>query len=255
LGVQQAGKEERQVARFTGKTVLITGGAKGQGAEDARRWVAEGGRVLIADVADDTGDALAADLGPLASYVHLDVSQDSDWASAMAAAAACGGLHGLVNNAGIYHPQSMQDTSLESFQRHVQVNQIGCFLGMKHAAELMANTGGGSIVNISSTAGLRGSPGSFAYCATKWAIRGMTRAAAGSLASLGIRVNSVYPGPIDTDMIKFRTPEQTKQRLSKVPMGRMGSCAEVAHIVIFLLSDESSYMTGAEIAVDGGVSM
>ena len=242
--------------RFADKLVLITGAARGQGAEEARRWVAGGGRVVIADVADEPGEALARELGPKARYIHLDVSREGHWIEAMDVVRHEGGLHGLVNNAAIFEPRPMDETSLASFERHVQVNQLGCFLGMKHAAELMkGNDGGGSIVNISSSAGMRGTPGAFAYSATKWAVRGMSRAASISLARRNIRVNSVYPGPIDTDMVKFRSNEEAEKRLSRVPMRRMGTSGEVAAVVIFLLSDDSAYMTGAEITVDGGATL
>src|SRR6516162_1898637 len=144
------------------------------------------------------------------------------------------------------------ETDIELFERHTRVNQLGCFLGMKTVVPLMERSGGGSIVNISSVAGLRGSPGAIAYSATKWALRGMTKAAAIDLAPRQIRVNSVHPGPIDTEMIRFRTPEQTRERLQQVPMRRVGSADEVAALVLFLLSDASSYVTGAEVAIDGG---
>ena len=159
------------------------------------------------------------------------------------------------NNAGIYQPRSLMETDTELFERHTRVNQLGCFLGMKTAVQLMEQSGGGSIVNISSVAGLRGSPGAIAYSATKWALRGMTKAAAIDLASRKIRVNSVHPGPIDTEMLKVRTPEQNQQRLQLVPMKRMGTAEEVASLVLFLLSDESGYITGAEMTIDGGASL
>lgn len=247
--------QETPMDLYHDRTVLITGGANGQGAEEARRWVAGGGRVLIGDIDDEAGAALAQALGTRASFVHLDVAKDEDWQAAMQVARKGNGLHGLVNNAAIYQPQNLDDTSLAAFERHVQINQVGCFLGMQHAAREMRLSGGGSIVNISSTAGLRGSPGSFAYCATKWAMRGMTKSAAMHLAPDGIRVNSVHPGPIDTDMIKFCSAQAMQERIAKVPLGRLGRSAEVAAMVVFLLSDESAYMTGAEITVDGGVTL
>ena len=145
------------------------------------------------------------------------------------------------------------DTAL--FERHMRVNQLGPFLGMKAVVPLMEASGGGSIVNISSVAGLRGSPGAFAYGATKWALRGMTKSAAVELAPLRIRVNSVHPGPIDTEMLNVRTPEQNQRRVQQVPMKRMGSAEEVARLVLFLLSDDSAYITGAEMSIDGGVSL
>ena len=147
------------------------------------------------------------------------------------------------------------ETDIELFEHHMRINQLGCFLGMKTVVPLMERSGGGSIVNISSVAGLRGSPGAIAYSATKWALRGMTKAAAIDLVPRKIRVNWVHPGLIDTGMIKVRTPEQNRQRMQLVPMKRAGTADEVACLVLFLLSDESGYITGAEVAIDGGVSL
>ena len=241
--------------RLQNKIILITGAARGQGAAEARLFVREGARVVITDILDEQGQALTRELGDAARFVHHDVASESDWKQAIDVAASMGGLHGLVNNAGIYRPASMMETDAELFERHMRINQLGPFLGMKAAVPLLEQSGGGSIVNISSTAGLRGSPRAFAYSATKWALRGMTKTAAADLASLGIRVNSVHPGPIDTEMLSVRTPEQNQQRLQSVPMRRMGSAEEVADLVLFLLSDESRYMTGAEVAIDGGATL
>ena len=241
--------------RLQNKIILITGAARGQGAAEARLFVREGARVVITDILDEQGQALTRELGDAARFVHHDVASESDWKQAIDVAASMGGLHGLVNNAGIYRPASMMETDAELFERHMRINQLGPFLGMKAAVPLLEQSGGGSIVNISSTAGLRGSPRAFAYSATKWALRGMTKPAAADLASLGIRVNSVHPGPIDTEMLSVRTPEQNQQRLQSVPMRRMGSAEEVADLVLFLLSDESRYMTGAEVAIDGGATL
>lgn len=241
--------------RLKGKVILISGGARGQGAAEARLFVAEGAQVVIGDVLDDEGRQLAAELGRAAVFVHQDVTREDDWERAVNAAAALGGLHGLVNNAGIYRPARLMDTETELFERHMRINQLGCFLGMKAVVPLMEKSGGGSIANISSVAGLRGSPGAIAYSATKWALRGMTKAAAIDLAPRKIRVNSVHPGPIDTDMLKVRTLEQNERRLELVPMKRMGTAGEVAQLVLFLLSEESGYITGAEVAIDGGATL
>ncbi|CAA9236924.1 MAG: 3-oxoacyl-[acyl-carrier protein] reductase [uncultured Acetobacteraceae bacterium] len=243
------------MARFDGKVVLISGGARGQGAVEARMLVAEGARVVLGDVLEAEGERLAAELGPNARFFRQDVTVEDDWARLVSAAEAMGGLHGLVNNAGIYVPRPLMETDAELFERHTRVNQLGCFLGMKAAAPAMERSGGGSIVNISSTAGLRGSPGAIAYSATKWALRGMTKSAAVDLAPRGIRVNSVHPGPIDTAMIHIRSDAEIAERLAQVPMRRMGTAEEVARLVLFLLSDESAYMTGAELAIDGGASL
>jgi len=241
--------------RLRNKVILISGGARGQGAAEARLSVAEGARVVIGDVLEAEGRALAAELGDAAKFVRQDVTLESDWNTAVRAAEALGGLHGLVNNAGIYQPRRLMDTDTELFERHMRINQLGCFLGMKCVVPLMERSGGGSIVNISSVAGLRGSPGAIAYSATKWALRGMTKAAAVDLAPRKIRVNSVHPGPIDTDMLKVRTPEQNAARVQQVPMKRMGTSEEVANLVLFLLSDESGFITGAEVAIDGGATL
>ena len=241
--------------RLKGKVILISGGARGQGAAEARLFAAEGARVVIGDVLEPEGRQLASELGNAAIFVKQDVTQESDWETAINAAEKLGGLHGLVNNAGIYQPRTLMETDTELFERHMRVNQLGCFLGMKAVVPLMEQSGSGSIVNISSVAGLRGSPGAIAYSATKWALRGMTKAAAIDLAPRRIRVNSVHPGPIDTEMLKVRTPEQNRERLKLVPMKRMGTAEEVASLVLFLLSDESGYVTGAEVAIDGGATL
>jgi 3alpha(or 20beta)-hydroxysteroid dehydrogenase len=216
--------------------------------------------VVITDVLEAEGQALAAELGAAARFLRHDVTEEAGWAEAVAAAEAMGagsggGLHGLVNNAGIYIPKALMDTDAALFERHMQVNQLGCFLGMKAVVPAMEQAGGGSIVNISSTAGLRGSPNAIAYSATKWALRGMTKAAAIDLAPRGIRVNSVHPGPIDTEMLKVRTEEEMQQRVKLVPMQRKGTAEEVAKLVLYLLSDDSAYMTGSEMAIDGGASL
>ncbi len=241
--------------RLLGKIILISGGARGQGAAEARACIAEGARVVIGDVLDDAGRALAAQLGNGAVYVHHDVTKEEDWTAAVAAAEAMGGLHGLINNAGIYRPARLMETDAALFEAHMRINQLGPFLGMKAVVPLMEKSGGGSIANISSTAGLRGSPGAIAYSATKWALRGMTKAAAADLAPRRIRVNSIHPGPIDTEMLSVRTPEQNAARLESVPMRRMGTAEEIAHLAVYLLSDESGYVTGAEIAIDGGATL
>jgi 3alpha(or 20beta)-hydroxysteroid dehydrogenase len=243
------------MARFQNKVVLVTGGARGQGAAEARLLVAEGAKVVIGDVLEAEGRRLASELGSAAVFLRHDVTDEADWAKAIDAAETLGGLHGMVNNAGIFIPRPLLETDAALFERHMRINQLGCFLGMKAVAGPMERSGGGSIVNISSVAGLRGSPGAIAYSATKWALRGMTKAAAIDFAPRGIRVNSVHPGPIDTEMLSVRTPEETRRRIQQVPMKRMGTAEEVAKLVLFLLSDESAYITGAEVTIDGGQSM
>jgi 3alpha(or 20beta)-hydroxysteroid dehydrogenase len=241
--------------RLTGKIILISGGARGQGAAEARLCVAEGAKVVIGDVLEAQGHRLAEELGSAATFVRHDVTQEADWAKAVQTAESLGGLHGLINNAGIYQPATLMETDTALFERHMRINQLGSFLGMQAVVSMMEKSGGGSIVNISSVAGLRGSPGAIAYSATKWALRGMTKAAAIDLAPRKIRVNSVHPGPIDTEMLNVRTPEQNQRRLQSVPMKRMGTAEEVANLVLFLLSEESGYITGAEVAIDGGATL
>jgi 3alpha(or 20beta)-hydroxysteroid dehydrogenase len=242
--------------RLQNKIILITGAARGQGAAEARLFVREGARVIITDILETQGRQLASELGQdKAIFVRHDVSSEADWQKAIDAAAALGGLHGLVNNAGIYQPKDLLDTDTALFERHIAINQIGPFLGMKAVVPLMERSGGGAIVNVSSTAGLKGSPRAFAYSATKWALRGMTKTAALDLADRNIRVNSIHPGPIDTEMLNVRTPAENRERLQSVPMKRMGTVEEIADLVLFLLSDESRYMTGAEVAIDGGATL
>lgn len=241
--------------RFTGKTILISGGARGQGAAEARMLVAEGARVVVGDIRDAEGERLVAGLGDTARYVHHDVTSEADWSAAVAVAMAFGGLHGLVNNAGIFIPRPVMDTDAALFEQHMRINQLGCFLGLRAVADAMEQSGGGSIVNISSIAGLRGSPSAIAYGATKWALRGMTKTTALAFAPRGIRVNSVHPGFIDTEMLDIRPAEELQRLVATVPMQRMATPEEVGDLVLFLLSDQSRYITGAEIAIDGGASL
>jgi 3alpha(or 20beta)-hydroxysteroid dehydrogenase len=241
--------------RLQDKIILITGAARGQGAAEARLFVREGAKVIITDVLEKEGHALAEELGTAAVFLKHDVTNETEWQKAIDAAATFGGLHGLINNAGIYQPSRLLETDTALFEQHMRINQLGPFLGMKLVVPLMERSGGGAIVNISSVAGLRGSPGAIAYSATKWALRGMTKAAAVDLAPRGIRVNSIHPGPIDTPMLNVRTPEQNAHRLLSVPMRRMGTAEEVADLVLFLVSDESRYITGAEVAIDGGATL
>ena len=243
------------MARFDDGVFLISGGARGLGAAQARALVAEGARVLIGDVLDARGEALAAELGPACAYQRLDVTVEPDWASAVARAGRLGPLRGLVNNAGVFRPEALVDTDVAEFERHMRVNQLGTFLGMRAVVDALTRSGGGSIVNISSTAGLRAVPNAFAYTGTKWAVRGMTKAAALELVGRQIRVNSVHPGPTDTEMLQVRTPEQNLQRARQIPMQRQASADEIAGLVLFLLSDASRYMTGAELAMDGGAAL
>lgn len=243
------------MARFTGKVFLISGGARGLGEAQARQLAAEGGQVVIGDILHEEGRRLAADIGQACTFTALDVTSESQWSAAVALAEGIGKLHGLVNNAGVYTPMPLVETDTALFERHTRVNQLGTFLGMRAAVAAFERTGTGTIVNMSSTVALRSAPNSIAYTASKWAVRGMTKAAALELADRHIRVNSVHPGPIDTDMIAFRTPEENLRRVQQVPMKRLGTKEEIARLVLFLLSDDSLYMTGSEVAMDGGAAL
>ncbi len=243
------------MARFSDKVFLISGGARGLGGAQARALVAEGGRVVIGDVLLREGAALAAELGAACRFLPLDVTSETQWGAAVELAESLGRLHGLVNNAGVYKPVPLVDTDVAEFERHTRVNQLGTFLGMRAVVPAFGRSGGGAIVNMSSTVGLRSAPNAIAYTASKWAVRGMTKAAALELAPLDIRVNSVHPGPIDTHMLDVRSREENLRRVQQVPMKRLGSKEEIAGLVLFLLSDESRYMTGSEVAIDGGAAL
>ena len=241
------------MARLAGKVALITGAARGMGAAEARLFAAEGAKVVLTDVLEAEGRAVAAEIGAAARWHHHDVTREEDWAAAIALARQdFGGLDVLVNNAGIYQPSPLANCETALFERIWRVNQLGVFLGMRAAVPAMRARGGGAIVNISSIAGLRGFPGAVAYVGTKWAVRGMTKTAAVELAPDRIRVNSVHPGLIDTPMIAANTPEVNAGVVAATPLKRAGSPEEVARLVLFLASEEASYITGAEVAVDGG---
>ncbi len=238
--------------RFDNQVFLITGGARGLGAAQAHRLVAEGARVVLADVLADEGRALAAALGPAASFVALDVGDENQWTEAVAAAERIGPLNGLVNNAGVFKPLPMAQTDTALYNFHVRVNQLGTYLGMRACVPAFERSGGGAIVNLSSAAGLFGVPNAVAYTATKWAVRGMTKAAAKELGDRNIRVNSVHPGMIDTEMLRERDAAVNLAHVQNQPIKRLGTADEIAGLVLFLLSAEARYMTGAELAMDGG---
>jgi 3alpha(or 20beta)-hydroxysteroid dehydrogenase len=241
------------MGRMDGKVALISGGARGQGEAEARLFVAEGASVVIGDLLDEQGAKVAADLGDRATYCHLDVTQPEDWQTAVATVSErFGRLDVLINNAGIVRLGMMLDVTLEEYRHVVDTNQIGCWLGMKTSAPLMAETGGGSIINISSMNGIMPGPGAMSYIASKFAIRGMTKAAALELAPLGIRVNSIHPGAIDTDMAHAALGDPDANPVAFLPIPRMGRPDEVAKMAIFLATDDSSYSTGSEFIIDGG---
>ena len=246
------------MGRLDGKVALISGGARGQGATEARLFAQEGAKVVFGDLLDDEGKKVEAEIaesGGDALYVHLDVTSEADWRAAVdTAVSRYGKLDLLVNNAGIVLRKGIEDTTEEEWDRVMAVNSKGVFLGTKHAIPAMRQAGGGSIVNISSTAGLVGSgQGLAAYSATKGSVRLFTKSTAIQHARDNIRCNSVHPGPIDTPMLQEAWDESRREeRISRVPLGRIGTTEDIAYGVLFLASDEASFMTGSELVIDGG---
>jgi 3alpha(or 20beta)-hydroxysteroid dehydrogenase len=239
------------MGRVDGKVALISGGARGMGAAHARALVAEGANVVVGDVLDDEGTKLAAELGDAARFAHLDVTQPDQWQAAVRTAVdAFGKLNVLVNNAGIANGNSLQNFPLADWQRVIDVNLTGTFLGMQAAVAPMTEAGGGSIINISSIEGVRGSAGLYGYVASKFGVRGLTKAAALELATSKIRVNAVLPG-----LVRTRMTIGVLDDYLQIPLGRGAQPAEVSTCVLYLASDESSYSTGADFVVDGGLTI
>jgi 3alpha(or 20beta)-hydroxysteroid dehydrogenase len=241
---------------LSGRTIVVTGAARGQGAAEAEILVREGARVVGADILDDEGKALAERLTALGpgtmEYWHLDVSSESQWADLAAHLAAGGGaVHGLVNNAGVPYRARLLDMDLENWDRVIGINLTGAMLGIRTLVPLMPRDDGAAIVNIGSIAGLTGHF-ALAYTVSKWGLRGLTRAAALELAGHGIRVNIVHPGPIDTPILDGADPAFIQASIEQTLAGREGRPEEVADVVVFLLSARASYLNGAEIPVDGG---
>jgi NAD(P)-dependent dehydrogenase (short-subunit alcohol dehydrogenase family) len=243
------------VNRLNGKVALISGGARGQGAAEARLFAREGAKVVFGDVLDEEGKAVEAAIrqdGGEATYIHLDVTREEDWQEAVGTAVATyGKLDILVNNAGILRRESIEETSRELWDTVQAVNATGVFLGTKYAIPAMRRAGGGAIVNISSVSGMvaLGAP---AYNASKGAVRVFTKVTAVQHARDNIRCNSVHPGPIDTPMTQTGDEARRQQIISAVPLGRYGSAEDIAYGVLYLASDEAAFMTGSELVIDGG---
>jgi 3alpha(or 20beta)-hydroxysteroid dehydrogenase len=241
------------MGQLDGKVALITGASRGQGEAEARAFVRNGARVLITDILEPEGNALAAELGERARFTRLDVTSEADWAAAVELAMqAFGRLDILVNNAGTIFSRSIEETTLEMYSSVIDINQVGTFLGMRSVVAPMRAAGGGAIVNISSTCAHKGVPGYVAYTASKFAVRGMTKVAALEFAQYGIRVNSIDPGLIDTNMTRDLPAGFVDAVLPGIPMRRLGTVREIADMVLFLASDASSYCTGSAFVIDGG---
>jgi 3alpha(or 20beta)-hydroxysteroid dehydrogenase len=248
------------MGKLDGKVAIVTGGARGQGEAEVRRFVQEGATVVFGDVLDDLGEKVAADLGDAATYLHHDVRSEDAWADLVASTKdRHGGVDVLINNAGVLDFGTLtHETSLEAYMRLVEINQIGVFLGMRAVIPAMLERRKGSIVNISSTNGFAGYGGTIAYTASKFAVRGMTKTAALEYGKAGIRVNSIHPGGIDTPMTRTEdlgemTEADQDAMYDSFALARVGKPEEVANLALFLASDESSYCTGAEFLVDGGM--
>ena len=248
------------MGKLDGKVALISGGARGQGAAEARLFAQEGAKVVLGDILDEQGQQVEAEINELggdALYIHLDVTSEADWQSAVQAAVdRYGKLDILVNNAAIViQKAAIEDRTADEWDRIFEVNAKGVFLGTKHSIPEMRKAGGGSIVNISSVAGIGQSMHQEpAYAASKGAVRIFSKVTASQHAADGIRCNSVHPGPIDTDMLhsSMGSPEGLENRLTRVPLRRMGTADEIAKGVLYLASDDSSYVTGSELVIDGG---
>ncbi|MEV6333610.1 glucose 1-dehydrogenase [Nocardia vinacea] len=237
--------------RVSGKTVIVTGGARGMGAAFARRLVSEGASVVVADVLVEEGKAVAAELGDHAVFCALDVTDESAWAAVVVESERTfGPVSGLVNNAGIVHVDPIERLAEADYRKVIDVNQVGVFLGMKAVVPSMRRAGGGSIVNISSIGGIIAFSNILGYVASKWAVRGMTKAAAQEFGADGIRVNSVHPGVVATEMTA--DSDRSHSMVHDQPLPRAAAPGELANLVLFLISDEAGFCTGSEFVADGG---
>ncbi len=242
--------------RCDGKVALISGAARGQGATEARLFVSEGAKVVLGDILVEQQqtvvDALNTQAGQ-ATGVKLDVTQETDWQQAVETTVQTyGRLDILVNNAGIFPIEGLEDTDLDLWNRVIAINQTGVFLGMKHAVPALRQAGGGSIINISSVAGLVGAGMATAYHGTKGAVRLLTKTAAIEYAKDQIRINSVHPGGVDTEMLDVLNPEARHAATLAHPLGRLATGQDIAYAVLYLASDEASFVTGSELVIDGG---
>lgn len=240
--------------RLSDRTAVITGAAQGQGAAEARRFVAEGAHVLLGDINEHAAQTLAEKLGPSARAVRLDVGSKPDWDVAMATVSDWPAVRILINNAGVHWKKSVVDEAAEDFERMLHVNVTGALLGMQAVVEPMRANGGGSIVNVCSVLGLLGGRDNVAYSASKWALRGLTKSAAIDLGRYGIRVNAVHPGYIDTPMLAEVSAGRPADFYDYLPMRRAGTTDDISDLMVFLGSDDSAYLTGADFAIDGGMT-
>jgi len=240
------------MSRLNGKVVVITGAARGMGATHVRRFVTEGAKVVFTDILEEEGRKLQDELGPNSLFIKHNVVDESEWQAVIKQAeTAFGSINVLINNAGIDLPAvDLEEVSVAQYQRVIDVNQLSVFLGMRYVVPSMRKAGGGSIVNISSLAGIVGAYKKIAYTASKFAVRGMTKAAALELGDYGIRVNSVHPGFIRTPMTEALINDELE---ASFPIRRVGHPEEVTNLVLYLASDESSYSTGSEFVIDGGL--
>ena len=248
--------EEDSVGKLDGRVALITGAARGQGAAEAQLFASEGATVVLTDVLDDDGAKTAAECGGV--YLHHDVRDETRWQQVVQEIVARHGhLDVLVNNAGIFRMAGILTTTEAAYREVIDINQVGVFLGMRAVAPQMVSQEGGSIVNISSIAGMQGSAGALAYSASKWAVRGMTKGVAQELGRYGVRVNSIHPGIIDTPMLHEAASSDSGMRdrfTRSIPMGRLAEAEEVAKLALFLACDDSSYCSGAEFVIDGAMT-
>lgn len=249
------------MGRVDGKVVIVTGAARGQGAATARLFASEGASVVLTDLLEAEGEAVADEIGEAACFVKHDVTSEEDWGRVVdLAVERFGRLDVLINNAGIIQSTPVIDCSVEEFRGVLDVNLVGPFLGIKAAAPVMGQTGGGSIVNVSSIQGIVGRAGTPGYTASKFGLRGLTKTAALELGTLGVRINSIHPGGVDTPLLNDAVPgvEITRDMLdashAHLPVPRVGTPDDIAPTSLFLASDEAGYITGAELVIDGGMT-